>query len=147
MQTGSSDVTVNVIVRTEPPDVATLIASTSIDLVCEVDIDNSSGVDTFFFTWTGPNGTISDGIDYSITGQVDSSTLRIEELSIDRDNNAEYTCAVIAVVGNDTVQSSSSLILSVQGILLKICFKVFASLTMQHYGIKIIHKNLNCKFR
>ena len=115
MEAEPLDVTVNVTVRTEPPDVDTLIASTSIDLVCEVDIDNSSGGDVFFFTWTGPNGTISDGIDYSIIDQVDSSTLRIEELSVDRDNNTEYTCSVIAVVDTDTVQGSSSLTLSVQG--------------------------------
>ena len=111
------DVTVNVIVRTEPPDVATLIESTYIDLVCDVDIGNSSGVDMFFFTWTGPNGIVSDGTAYSITDEVDNSTLRIERLSVGRDNNTEYTCIVTAVVGSTTFQGNNTITLSVRGML------------------------------
>ena len=115
----------NVTVQTEPPDVAAiLIESTYIDLVCDVDSGNSSGV-SVSFTWSGPNGNIvSVGTDYSITDQVNSSTLRIEELSLDRDNNAEYTCSVMAVVGSDTVESSNSLTLIVRG-MIKQCLNIY----------------------
>ena len=130
MQTEPPDVTVNVTLQTEPPDVAILIESTYIDLVCDLDIDSGNVVDMFLFTWTGPNGIVTDGTDYTITDQVDNSTLRIEELSVDRDNNAEYTCSVTAVVGNDTVQGSNSLTLSVRGMLKnQSIFKAIASLT------------------
>ena len=107
---------VNVTVRTEPLN-ATLIGSTYIDLVC--DIDSSSG-GNISFTWTGPV-SISNGPGYTITEQGDSSTLRINQLDVSRDNNAEYTCSVSVALGNETVQGSNSITLSVRG-MLKNCF-------------------------
>ena len=117
-------VSVNVTVRTEPPDAAVLTASTYIDLVCDHDIENNNGLD-IFYTWTGPNGIVNDGVEYTITDQFENSILRIERLSVSRDNNAEYTCSVTAVMGSDTVQYSNSLTLSVQGMLKTVCFKSY----------------------
>ena len=110
----SINFSVNVTVRTEPPDAPVFITSTYADLVCELDIDSSDGVN-ISFTWTGPNGIVSDGSDYTITDQVDSSTLRIERLNFVRDYNAMYTCVVTAVLDNVTVQGKNSLTLRVQG--------------------------------
>ena len=98
---------VNVTVRTEPPE---LIVSNYGDLVCDLDIDSSYGFD-ISFTWTGPNGIVSDGSNYMITNQADTSILRIERLNGDRDNNAAYTCLVTAVLGTETLSGNSSLTL------------------------------------
>ena len=102
--------------RTEPPGVAILISSTYIDLVCEPDT-SSINVTNIVFTWTGPNGMISNGSDYTVTNQADNSTLRIAELDDHRDNNAAYTCSV-----SGDVQGNNSLTLSVRGMLKTICF-------------------------
>ena len=99
----------NVTVRTEPPD-ATLIVSKYGELVCDLDIDTSYGFD-ISFTWTGPNGVVSDGSTYMITNQADTSILHIERLNADRDNNAAYTCSVTAVLGSETLPGSNSLTL------------------------------------
>ena len=106
----------NVTLRTEPPGADVFISSTYLDLVCHSGVDSSDGVD-FSFTWTGPNGIVSDGSDYTITDQVDNSTLRITRLIVDRDNNTGYTCLVTEVLSSASVQGNSSLILQVQGVL------------------------------
>ena len=100
----------NVTVRTEPPDASALIVSKYGDLVCDLDIDSSYGFD-ISFTWTGPNGIVSDGSNYMITNQANASILRIERLNADRDNNADYTCSVTAVLGDETLRGNNSLTL------------------------------------
>ena len=115
----------SVTLRTEPPGATAFNESTYIDLVCDPGIDSSNG-GVFSFSWTGPNGIVSDGSDYAITNQADNSTLRIQRLSVSRDNNAEYTCLVTVVLGNGTVQGNNSLTLSVQGALNN--FDVFAKI-------------------
>ena len=104
----------NVTVGTKPPDATIFTTSAYVDLVCDHDIVSSDGFD-ISFTWTGPNGLVSDGSDYTITDQVDSSTLRIERLNFVRDYNAMYICLVTAVLDNVTVQGKNSLTLRVQG--------------------------------
>ena len=106
----------NVNVRTEPPDAPVFITSTYADLVCELDIDSSDGAN-ISFTWTGPNGIVTNESDYIITDDVDSSTLRINQINVGRDNNANYTCSVTTLLNNQTVQGHNSLILNVQGML------------------------------
>ena len=100
--------------RTEPPDAPVFITSTYADLVCELDIDSSDGVN-ISFTWTGPNGIVRNGSDYTITDEVDNSTLRINQINVSRDNNANYTCSVATLLSNETVQGH--IILDVQGML------------------------------
>ena len=127
---------VNTTVRTDSPD-ATIYISTYVDLVCELNINSTSGVDIIFFNWTGPNGIVNNGSDYTITDQADNSILRIERLNVSRDNNAVYTCSVTAVLDNDTVegtaivQGRNSLTLRLQGVLKTIYFQVFV---IVHYG-------------
>ena len=111
----------NVTVQTEPPDTVIFTTSPYIDFICCLDIDSSSGFD-LSFTWTGPNGIVSDGSDYTITDQIDNSTLRINQLNVSRDHNAEYTCSVTAVLGNNTVLGNNSLTLNVQRMLTSIYF-------------------------
>ena len=106
----------NVTVRTEPPDAPVFITSTYADLVCELDIDSSDGV-SLSFTWTGPNGIVRNGSDYTIIDEVDNSTLRINRINVSRDNNARYTCSVTTLLGNQTVLAFNSLILNIQGML------------------------------
>ena len=105
----------NVTVRTEPPDVATLISSTYIDLVCDLHVDSTNGAD-ISFTWTGPNGIVGSGSDYTITAQTDRSTLRIRDLEVDRDNRAEYVCLMTAVLDSDTAWGNNSVTLRVRGL-------------------------------
>ena len=107
--------TVNVTVRTEPPDAATLFSSTYIDLVCDLHVDSINGAG-ISFAWTGPNGIVSSGSDFTITDQAASSTLRIEELEVIRDNGAEYVCVMTAVLDNDTAQGSNNVTLLVRGL-------------------------------
>ena len=84
--------------QTFPSDV-TLYEDTYIDLICDPTIPEA--VDTevsISFTWTGPDGgeiidTGGQGA-YTITGETDSSTLRIEQLMLSRDNMAVYSCLV-----------------------------------------------------
>ena len=106
----------NVTVQTEPPNATIFITTTYVDLVCDLDIDSSDGVD-ISFTWTGPNGIVTDGSDYTITDQADNSTLRVSPIDVGRDHNAEYTCLVTAVLDNDTVEGNSSLTLHIQRML------------------------------
>ena len=113
----------NVTVQTDPPDTTIFITTTYVDLICGLDIDSSDGVD-ISFTWTGPNGIVSNGSDYTITDQPDTTTLRVSPLNISRDHNAEYTCLVTVALGNDTVQGNSSLTLRLQR-MLKSIFNVF----------------------
>ena len=112
----------NITVQTEPPDATIFITTAYVDLFCDLDIDSSDGVD-IIFTWTGPNGIVTDGSDYSITDQPDTTTLRISPLNIGRDHNAEYTCLVTVALGNDAVQGSSSLTLHLQRMLPLIRFR------------------------
>ena len=114
---------VNATVQTEPPDATIFITTVYVDLVCDLDIDSSDGVD-ISFTWTGPNGIVTDGSGYTITDQPDTTTLRVSPLNISRDHNAEYTCLVTVALGNDTVQGNNSLILHLQR-KLKSIFNVF----------------------
>ena len=104
----------NVTVQTEPPDAPIFITSTYADLVCELDIDSSDGV-AISFTWSGPNGIVRNGADYTITDEVDSSTLRINGINVSRDNNANYTCSVTTLLSNETGQGH--IVLYVQGML------------------------------
>ena len=110
----------NVTLKTDPPGAIIFTTSAYIDLACDLNIDSSNGID-IFFTWTGPDGTITDGPNYNITNHVDNSTLIITQYDISRDYNAMYTCSVTAVVGNATVRGNNSLILPVQGMLKVIC--------------------------
>ena len=113
---------VNLTVRTDPPDTPVFI-TTYVDLVCEHDLNRTGGVDTAYFNWTGPNGIVNNGSDYTITDQADNSTLRIQRLIVSRDNNAVYTCSVTVVLDNDTVEGTAivrgknSLTLHPQGVL------------------------------
>ena len=99
--------------QTEPPNAIIFTTSAYVDLVCELDIDRNNGVD-ISFTWTGPNGNVSDGTDYTITNQITNSILRIERLNFSRDYNGIYICSVTAVVDNVTVEGNDSLTLRVQ---------------------------------
>ena len=110
--------------RTEPPDAAILISSTYIDLVCELHVDSTNGAD-ISFNWIGPNGIVRNGPDYTITDQIDKSTLRIRDLEVNRDNRAEYVCVMTAVLNNDTAQGNNSVTPRVRG-LTKPSFEVFA---------------------
>ena len=105
----------NVTLQTDPPSAIIFTTSAYIDLVCDLDFDSSNGID-IFFTWTGPEGAITDGPNYNITDHADNSTLLITQYNISRDYNAMYTCSVRAVVGDATVRGNNSLILPVQGI-------------------------------
>ena len=109
---------VNVTVGTEPSDATIFTTSAYVDLVCDHDIASSDGFD-ISFTWTGPNGIVSNESDYTITDQIDNSTLRIERLNFVRDYNAMYTCLVTAVLDNVTVQGNNGITLRVQGIQFK----------------------------
>ena len=103
----------NVTVQIDPPGAIIYTTSAYIGLVCEPDIDSSDGIDVYF-TWTGPDGTITDGPNYTITNHADNSTLLITPYNISRDYNTMYTCSVTAVLGSGTVQGNNSLILPVQ---------------------------------
>ena len=105
----------NITVRTEPPDAPVFITSTHVELVCELDIDSSDGA-SISFTWTGPNGIVTNGSDYTITDEVDNSTLRINRINVSRDDNASYTCSVTTSLSNETVQGH--IVLYFQGICL-----------------------------
>ena len=105
-----------VTVQTVPPDATIFTTSLYVNLVCNLDISSTDGVD-IAFTWTGPNGIVSDGSDYTITDQVDNSILHIEPLNVRRDHNAVYICSVVVV----SVQGNNSLTLAVQGKLKKSC--------------------------
>ena len=82
------------------PSGVDLYEETYIDLVCDPSI--TEVIDTevdISFTWTGhdSNGESIDtggGEGYTISDQSDNSTLRIEQLSISRDNMAVYSCLV-----------------------------------------------------
>ena len=106
---------VNVTVRIEPPDAAILFSHTYIDLVCDVHVDSTNGANVSF-NWTGPNGIVRSGSDFTITDQADNSTLRIQELKVNRDNTAEYVCVMTAVLDSDTAQGNNSVTLRVQGL-------------------------------
>ena len=105
----------NVTVRIEPPDAAILISSTYIDLVCELHVDSTNGADVSF-SWTGPGGIVRSGSDFTITDQADNSTLRINDLEVNRDNRAEYVCVMTAVLDNDTAQGNNNVTLRVRGL-------------------------------
>ena len=112
----------NITVQTDPPDTTIFITTTYVDLVCDLDVDSSDGVD-ISFTWTGPNGIVTDGSDYTIIDQPDTTTLRVSPLNIGRDHNAEYICLVTVALGNDAVQGNSSLTLHLQRMLQLICLR------------------------
>ena len=104
----------DVTLQTEPPGVP-LLSLTYIDLVCDVQLDNTSGV-SINFTWTYSQGSvIVEGTDYTVDNQFDNSTLRIEQLSVERDHNTQYTCSVMVVQGDMTMKGNDSVTLNVQG--------------------------------
>ena len=126
-------------VQTFPSDV-TLYADTYIDLICDHNI--TEAVDTvadISFMWTArdSNGTNIDigGDGYNISDQSNNSTLRIERLTIPRDDMAVYSCLVsvtpntgsVYITGN--VSNISNLTLSVTG---KLSIQIKAS---QSYSI------------
>ena len=117
---------VTVTVQTDPPNTTIFAASPYVNLVCNLDIANTNGVD-IAFTWTGPNGIVSSGSDYTITDQVDNSTLHIEPLNVRRDHNAMYICSVVVV----SVQGNNSLTLGVQGMLNEVLFEDLHMVIMQ----------------
>ena len=118
----------NVTVQTEPPNATIFTTTTYVDLVCDLDIDSSDGVD-IFFNWTGPNGIVTDGSDYTITDRTYNSTLRVSPIDVGRDHNAEYTCLVTAVLDDDIVEGNYSLTLRIQCTLQPLVF-VFPQITM-----------------
>ena len=82
-------VLINISVTTSPPGVI-LYEDTFIDLICNVTV--SGDVDTPVNIslppqWEGPD-PVTDDADYDING----STLRINKLSISRDNGRNITC-------------------------------------------------------
>ena len=88
-------------VQTFPSEIdeENLYEDTYVDLICDPDI--SEAVDTavnISFTWTarGSDGESIEirGDEYTITNQSSNSTLRIEQLAIDRNNMAVYSCLV-----------------------------------------------------
>ena len=103
-----------VTVQTDPPNATIFTTSPYVNLVCSLDIVNTNGAD-IAFTWTGPNGIVSNGSNYTITDQIDNSTLHIEPLHVRRDHNALYICSVVVI----SVQGNHSLTLDVQGMLKK----------------------------
>ena len=102
--------------QTDPPNAIIFTTSPYVNLVCNLDIANTNGV-AIAFTWTGPNGIVSDGSGYTITDQVDTSALHIEPLNVSRDHNAVYACSVVV----ESVQGNSSLTLDAQGTLKGSC--------------------------
>ena len=107
---------VTVTVQTDPPNANFFTTSPYVNLVCNLDISSTNGVD-ISFTWTGPNGIVSNGSDYTITNQVDDSTLHIEPLNVSRDHNAVYICSVVVI----SVAGNNSLTLDLQGKLKESC--------------------------
>lgn len=85
-----------VAIATNPPD-ATLFQGTYIDLQCTVNIPEDY-VDVpvnYAIQWEMPDGTpITTGAEYNITSDLQSSSLRINLLSVDRDNGTSYRCSV-----------------------------------------------------
>ena len=85
-------------VRTFPYGVE-LFEDTYIDLICEPNITDAIDTEVdIFVSWTAcrSNGEsiYIGGEDYTITNDSDSSTLRIERLTMDRDDMALYHCLV-----------------------------------------------------
>ena len=117
----------NVTVQIDPPNAPLFTTSAQVDLVCDLDVDSADGFD-ISFTWTGPNGILSDGSDYTITDQVVSSTLCINQIDVNRDNNAEYACSVTASQSNKTVRGHDSLTLPIQGTLKLTRFEAFTNI-------------------
>ena len=82
------------------PSGVDLYEYTYIDLVCDPHITEAVDIEVdISFTWTGrhSNGESIDtggGEEYTISDQSDKSILRIEQLSISRDNMAVYSCLV-----------------------------------------------------
>ena len=106
--------------RTDPPNVV-LYEGTYIDLLCAL-VVNESAIANTTFTWTDPDNEEIDGGDgdYTITDQFNTSTLRIESLTVFRDNMAVYTCIVTADPNpgferNTSLELSSSVTLTVNG--------------------------------
>ena len=120
-----------VTVSTHPVDPRSLIEATYLDIVCTVNISDAvnTGV-SVDVEWSHNGGSpLTNNSDYTIssltmlTSHMYTSTLRIESLSITRDNDAMYSCAVSVlpspvssyITGNE---NNYNVILNVAGITL-----------------------------
>ena len=120
-----------VTVSTHPVDPRSLIEATYLDIVCTVNISDAvnTGV-SVDVEWSHNGGSpLTNNSDYTIssltmlTSDMYTSTLRIESLSITRDNDAMYSCAVSVlpspvssyITGNE---NNYNVILNVAGITL-----------------------------
>ena len=116
---------------TFPVDPSSLIEATYLDIVCTVNISDTvnTGV-SVNVEWSYNGGSpLSNNSDYTISSltmlgsHMYTSTLRIESLSLSRDNGTMYSCTVSVlpspvssyITGNE---NNNSLILNVAGILL-----------------------------
>ena len=122
-------------VQTSPSDVI-LYENTYIDLTCEPNITEAvdTGVD-IAFTWTASNGNgdsidIVGGEEYTITDHPDNSTLRIERLTISRDNMAVYKCLVSVTPSTGSVYITES-----ESIMADITLTVKSKLVCMHVKV------------
>ena len=114
-----------------PVDPSSLIETTYLDIVCTVNISDAvnTGI-SVDVEWSRNGGSsLTNSTDYTISSltmlgsHMYTSTLRIESLSLTRDNGAMYSCTVSVlpspvssyITGNE---NNKSLILNVAGIIL-----------------------------
>ena len=105
--TYNSTVSINITLSINPPGVA-LYEDTFIDLICNVTVSGSD-VDTPVNIilppqWEGPDPLIDDD-DYELNG----ATLRINRLSVSRDNGRNITCrsTVVPTSGSQFILQNS----------------------------------------
>lgn len=87
---------------TTPPGLM-LYGGTFIDIMCNVILSDSVDTGTtIMYQWLGP-ALLTDGSDYTITG----NTLRINRLSVSRDNGRTITCMATAMNESQYVLQST----------------------------------------